>query len=63
MMLVKEEFAMPTSAPSQLTDFKKKQEQPDNKDRTLFCINIDKKCSEDILYELFLQVNLPMPPH
>ncbi|RNA30385.1 RNA-binding 7 [Brachionus plicatilis] len=26
------------------------------KDRTLFCINIDQNCSEDILYELFLQV-------
>lgn len=26
------------------------------KDRTLFCINIDPKCTEDILYELFLQV-------
>lgn len=28
------------------------------KDRTLFCINIDNNCTEDILYELFLQVNL-----
>lgn len=26
------------------------------KDRTLFCINIDQNCTEDILYELFLQV-------
>jgi RNA recognition motif-containing protein len=26
------------------------------KDRTLFCINIDQKCSEKILFELFLQV-------
>ncbi|CAF0968498.1 unnamed protein product [Brachionus calyciflorus] len=26
------------------------------KERTLFCINIDQNCSEDILYELFLQV-------
>lgn len=33
----------------------KRPEQPDNKDRTLFCINIDKRCTEDILYELFLQ--------
>lgn len=28
------------------------------KDRTLFCINIDQNCTEDILYELFLQVIL-----
>ena len=27
------------------------------RERTLFCINIDQKCTEDILYELFLQVN------
>jgi len=27
----------------------------DNKDRTLFCINIDQRCTEEILYELFLQ--------
>lgn len=26
------------------------------RERTLFCINIDQKCTEDILYELFLQV-------
>jgi RNA recognition motif-containing protein len=26
------------------------------KDRTLFCVNIDEKCTEEILYELFLQV-------
>jgi RNA-binding protein 7 len=32
-----------------------KKDHPDNKDRTLFCINIDTKCTEDILYELFLQ--------
>ncbi len=31
-------------------------QQQYNKDRTLFCINIDQKCTEDILYELFLQV-------
>lgn len=30
--------------------------QQQTKDRTLFCINIDQKCTEDILYELFLQV-------
>lgn len=33
----------------------KRQDLPDNKDRTLFCINIDQRCTEDILYELFLQ--------
>jgi len=32
--------------------------QQQTKDRTLFCINIDQKCTEDILYELFLQVLL-----
>ncbi len=26
-----------------------------SKDRTLFCINIDQRCTEDILFELFLQ--------
>ena len=30
--------------------------QQQTKDRTLFCINIDQKCTEDILYELYLQV-------
>lgn len=29
-----------------------------SKDRTLFCINIDQKCTEEILYELFLQVQI-----
>lgn len=33
----------------------KEQAKQSEKDRTLFCINIDQKCSEDILYELFLQ--------
>ncbi len=33
-------------------------EQQSAKDRTLFCINIDQRCTEDILYELFLQVCL-----
>ena len=28
------------------------------KERTLFCINIDQNCTEDILYELFLQVKI-----
>ena len=32
-------------------------EQQSAKDRTLFCINIDQRCTEDILYELFLQVS------
>ena len=32
--------------------------QNESKDRSLFCINIDPKCTEDILYELFLQVIL-----
>jgi hypothetical protein len=32
------------------------QSKDSQKDRTLFCINIDQKCTEDILYELFLQV-------
>jgi len=32
-----------------------KRPEPENKDRTLFCINIDQRCTEDILYELFLQ--------
>lgn len=27
-----------------------------SKDKTLFCINIDQRCTEDILFELFLQV-------
>jgi RNA recognition motif-containing protein len=27
------------------------------KERTIFVINFDEKCTEDILYELFLQVN------
>ena len=34
-----------------------KRPEPENKDRTLFCINIDQRCTEDILYELFLQVH------
>lgn len=51
--MVKEEFAMPASADNLVK--KKSDNQPDNKDRTLFCINIEAKCSEDILYELFLQ--------
>lgn len=55
-MMVKEEFEMPASADNLVK--KKSDSQPDNKDRTLFCINIDAKCSEDILYELFLQVDL-----
>ena len=33
-------------------------EQQTHKDRTLFCINIHEDCTEDILYELFLQVLL-----
>lgn len=52
-MMVKEEFTMPTSGDNPIK--KRSENQPDNKDRTLFCINIDAKCSEDILYELFLQ--------
>lgn len=34
----------------------KDQQIQNQKDRTLFCINIDEKCSEEILYELFYQV-------
>lgn len=30
----------------------------DNKDRTLYCGNLSEKVTEDILYELFLQVNI-----
>ena len=29
-----------------------------SKEKTLFCINIDQRCTEDILFELFLQVYL-----
>ena len=36
----------------------KEQFKQSEKDRTLFCINIDQKCTENILYELFLQVNV-----
>ena len=32
-------------------------DQQYSKDRTLFCINIDERCTEDILFELFLQVS------
>lgn len=49
--MIKEEAGQSTSS----TRTNGHQNQPDNKERTLFCINIDQKCSEDILYELFLQ--------
>ena len=39
--------------PQQTAREKQQQEQ---KERTLFCINIDSRTTEDILYELFLQV-------
>lgn len=29
----------------------------DDKDKTLFCGNLHEKVTEDLLYELFLQVN------
>ena len=32
-------------------------EKPSDKERTLFCIKIDERCTEEILYELFLQVS------
>ena len=35
----------------------REQQQQAQKERTLFCINIDQRTTEDILYELFLQVN------
>lgn len=34
----------------------KDQQYQNQKDRTLFCINIDEKCTEEILFELFYQV-------
>ena len=40
--------------PPQLTAREKQQQE--QKERTLFCINIDSRTSEEILYELFLQV-------
>lgn len=33
----------------------KEQQLQAQKDRTLFCINIDQRCTEDIIFELFLQ--------
>lgn len=52
--MIKEEA---TSNPSTEAPVRRKSENfNDNKDRTLFCINIDQRCTEDILYELFLQV-------
>ena len=44
--------------PSSNTNNNVNEIQQQTKDRTLFCINIDQKCTEDILYELFLQVIL-----
>ncbi len=38
----------------QLTPREKQQQE--QKERTLFCINIDSRTTEEILYELFLQV-------
>lgn len=35
----------------------KEQQIQNQKDRTLFCVNIDEKCTEDILFELFYQVS------
>lgn len=46
-----------TSSQTQSSQLSAKEQQIQaHKDRTLFCINIDEKCTEDILYELFLQV-------
>ena len=42
------------SSSSNLNSLQQAKDSP--KDRTLFCINIDENCTEDILYELFLQV-------
>jgi RNA recognition motif-containing protein len=36
----------------------REQQKQSEKDRTLFCIKIDPRCTEEILYELFLQVNI-----
>lgn len=44
------------TTPGSFTKTAPNQIDQQQKDRTLFCINIDQKCSEDILYELFLQV-------
>lgn len=42
----------------------KEQAIQSQKDRTLFCINIDEKCTEEILFELFYQViHLNMNPN
>ena len=34
----------------------REKQQQEQKERTLFCINIDSRTTEEILYELFLQV-------
>ena len=39
-------------------DDKKPVNEITQKDRTIFCINIDERCTEDTLYELFLQVKM-----
>ncbi len=50
--MVKEEATETVTTSGPVT----KRPEPENKDRTLFCININERCTEAILYELFLQV-------
>ena len=40
------------------TNNAREQHKQSEKDRTLFCIKIDSRCTEEILFELFLQVRL-----
>jgi RNA recognition motif-containing protein len=53
---VQEESADVKNGPGMSNSELREQQKQSEKDRTLFCIKIDQRCTEEILYELFLQV-------
>jgi RNA recognition motif-containing protein len=56
MTALSEDLAPQETAQSAIKPNPQAQNKESERERTLFCINIDQNCSEDILYELFLQV-------